>query len=248
MKHNDYPALYVAADSASNNAQKKFLLAVRVHTGLLIIGAALAVNPLPSWIYSITNAMAFIGAIGISILLSTKNYEKTWYSARALAESVKTASWRFMMQAEPFHDLDSAKEAKSEFSNQLKEILHANNQLGEVLGDPSSDGDQITQAMITARSDNLEDRKSVYLKDRIDEQRLWYFNKSKHNQNRASQFFVTLIVLQFLAVVCVLLRIAFPAWAYWPTDIFVVAAGGVMTWVHLKRYREVTAAYSLTAH
>jgi hypothetical protein len=248
MEHNEYPALYRAADSASNSAQARYLFSIRVHICLLVIGAALTVNPLPTKEFSLVHALIFLGAIGISILLAAKNYEKTWYGARALAESVKTASWRFMMKADPFLDASSVKEVKSLFRNLLSEILRTNNQLGEVLGGMNSDGDQITDSMTSVRANNLQERKETYLKYRIDEQRKWYATKSALNKRRGAQFFFALMTFQILAVIFVLLRIVYPEWKLWPTDIFVVAAGGVVTWIQLKRYREITAAYSLTAH
>ena len=248
MTHDEYPALYKAADSASEEAQSTYLLFIRAHVFLLLVGAGLTINPMPTKEYSLFNALIFIAALGISILLATKNYEKVWYSARALAESVKTASWRYMMKADPFLDAESVKEVKALFRNLLVEILGANNQLGEVLGGADSAGEQITGKMSSIRSMNLEERKATYLTYRIDEQRKWYADKSAHNKRRGIQFFLALITLQVLALVCVLLRIAYPEWKLWPTDVFVVAAGGVVTWIQLKRYREITTAYALTAH
>ncbi|WP_219702122.1 DUF4231 domain-containing protein [Marinomonas lutimaris] len=248
MNHQDYPALYRAADSASNNAQAKYLLAIRCQIFLFLVGALLSVNPLPTKEYSLLNALVFIAAICISILLATKNYEKTWYNSRALAESIKTASWRFMMKADPFLDATSIIEVKALFGNLLTEILRSNNNLGEVLGGEDSNEEQITALMLSTRNGTLVDRKAFYLKYRIDEQRKWYATKSALNKRRGGQFFFALILLQVFAVISVLLRIVYPEWSLWPTDIFVVAAGGVLTWMQLKRYREITASYSLAAH
>lgn len=248
MKHDEYPALYKAADSASTEAQSTYLLFIRVHIFLLLVGAGLTVNPIPTKEYSLFNAIFFIGALGVSILLAAKNYEKAWYSARALAESVKTASWRYMMKADPFLDAASIKEVKSLFRDLLTEILRTNNQLGEMLGGADSTGDQITTRMSSVRSKNLEERKATYLEYRIDEQRKWYADKSAHNKRKGRQYFLALITFQVFALVCVLLRIAYPEWKLWPTDVFVVAASGVVTWIQLKRYREIATAYALTAH
>ena len=83
---------------------------------------------------------------------------------------------------------------------------------------------------------------------RIKEQREWYASKSKYNRKRSRQFFFLLVGLQSFAVICVLLRIAYPDWKVWPTEVFVVAAGGVVTWIQLKRFQEISTAYALTAH
>jgi len=248
MNNEYYPALYRSADRASIDAQKSYLRAIKTHIALLIVGASLTVNPLPTTEYSLFNALVFMCALGISILIALKKYEKSWYSARALAESVKTATWRYMMKTEPFIDVDKRKEVNSTFRNMLNEILKSNNQLGDLLGGAISSEAQITANMQEKRDHDLNERKEFYLKGRIDEQRKWYALKSAENKRKGSRFFYLLVFLQSLAIVFVLLRIAYPAWGIWPTDVFVVAAGGVVTWIQLKRFQEISAAYGLTAH
>ena len=50
-----------------------------------------------------------------------------------------------------------------------------------------------------------------------------------------------------MALLLVLATIWYPS-SLWPTPVLVVAAGGVLTWLNTKRFRELAAAYSLTAH
>jgi hypothetical protein len=130
----------------------------------------------------------------------------------------------------------------------LRSILSSNNQIGDLLGGDDCAHEQITPEMQTARACDIESRKNLYLSARIDEQRKWYAKKSKYNKKRSSQFFTLLVVLQAIAIVLVLSRIAFPEWDIWPTEVFVVAAGAVTTWIQLKRFQEVATAYALTAH
>lgn len=248
MDNESYPALFQSSDCASNDAQASYLRAIKVHVVLLILGAGLTINPLPTTEYSLLNAFVFLCALGMSILIASKKFEKNWYSARAVAESVKTATWRYMMKTEPFLDTEKRKEVNSIFRNILNEILQTNNQLGDLLGGEVSSEEQITQYMEVTRSYSLDERKEFYLKNRIDEQRKWYALKSAENKRNGARFFYLLVLLQSLAIVCVLLRIAYPSWWLWPTDVFVVAAGGVLTWVQLKRFQEISAAYGLTAH
>jgi hypothetical protein len=248
MEHGEYPALYKAADSASISAQSSYLLLIKGHIFLLVVGAGLMVNPAPTKEYSLFHAFVFLCALGISIFYAVKKYEKTWYSARAVAESVKTATWRYMMKAEPFLDATSIKEVNAVFRNMLNEILRSNNQLGEVLGGEISTSDQLSKKMELTRTSSLENRKSVYLKDRVDEQRKWYAYKSGINKRDSKRFFILLVCLQIIAIALVLARIAYPEWKVWPTDIFVVMAGGVLTWIQVKRFQEIATAYALTAH
>jgi hypothetical protein len=248
MDYNSYPALYKAADRASIDAQSTYLRVIKFHIFLLVLGAGLTIHPLPTTEYSLFNAFVFLIALGVSILIAVKKYERSWYSARAVAESVKTATWRYMMKAEPFLDTAKRKEVNSIFRNTLNEILSSNNQLGELLGGDVSAEEQITDEMQNTRNLKLEQRKQVYLTDRIDDQRKWYALKSAENKRKGSLFFYLLVALQAIAIVCVLLKIAYPAWTIWPTDVFVVGAGGVVTWIQLKRFQEIATAFALTAH
>ena len=221
---------------------------LKAHVFLLVIGACLTVNTLPTKGYSLFNAFVFLCALGLSILLATKKYEKTWYSARAVAESVKTSAWRYMMKAEPFLGATSIREVNTIFRNLLNEILRSNNQLGDLLGGAVSTSEQLSNKMEDIRRSTLENRKSVYLNERVDEQRRWYADKSGYNKRHGRHFFALLVFFQILAISCVLLRIAYPEWEIWPTNVFVVLAGGVLTWMQVKRFQEIATAYALTAH
>ncbi|WP_303609655.1 DUF4231 domain-containing protein [Gilvimarinus sp. 2_MG-2023] len=248
LEHQDYPGLYRAADSASAKAQLAYLRSFQWHIVTLITGAALAVNPVPTALYSLVNAGVFLAALGISVLIAAKRYEKSWYSARAVAESVKTSTWRYMMRADPFLDAASVGEVNNVFRRLLEGILSSNNQIGDLLGGDDCARDQITQFMRDTRAKPIEERRQLYLASRIKEQRNWYAEKSKYNKNRSTLFFVLLVMLQIIAVGLVLSRIAFPEWKIWPTEVFVVAAGSVTAWMQLKRFQEIGTAYALTAH
>jgi len=57
-----------------------------------------------------------------------------------------------------------------------------------------------------------------------------------------------MVVLQALAIVCLLLRIAYPEWKYFPTAVFAVAAVSVVSWMQAKRFFELSTSYSLATH
>jgi hypothetical protein len=87
-----------------------------------------------------------------------------------------------------------------------------------------------------------------YRDHRIDEQRTWYAKKSGYNKRQSQVWFSILIACQAIAVTLVILRVAQPEWGYLPTEVFVVAAGSALTWIQVKRFRELSSAYGLTAH
>ncbi len=243
----NYPSLYKVADAASLSAQRTFLRLTFFHAFLLIIGTCLTINVMPEKKYSIIMAIVFLSALGISIFLGVKKFEKTWYNGRAVAESIKTSTWRYVMRSTPFMDAQSVQIPKSEFRNMLHEIIRTNRELGGAIGEHQDVGDQITEDMDDTRALNMQERVDFYLRNRIDEQRRWYTTKAAHNKKMQKYWFAALLIAQFSAVCCVLVRIAYPEWKYWPTDVFVVLAAFIISWMQIKKFNELSSAYSLTA-
>ena len=243
----DYPSLYKVADKASLTAQNYFLRLSITHALLLIISTVLAINVIPSKEYSIIMAIFFAVALGISIFLGVRKYEKTWYNGRAVAESIKTSTWRYSMRSSPFDDADKIQIPKSVFRNMLVGILKANKELGSEISSCDDTGEQITVKMNSVRSSKLNERKDFYLKNRVDEQRHWYALKAAYNKRMQKWWFASLVIAQFIAFLCVILRIAYPEWKYWPTDVFVVIAAFSISWIQLKKFNELSSSYSLTA-
>ena len=43
-------------------------------------------------------------------------------------------------------------------------------------------------------------------------------------------------------------RIAWPNWPYWPIEPLIVIAASVVGWMQIKKFNELTAAYTVAAH
>ncbi|WP_238833274.1 DUF4231 domain-containing protein [Vibrio vulnificus] len=99
--------MYQVADKASLCAQTFLLRLTVLHALLLIIGTTLAINVQPQREYSLIMAIFYLAAVALSVFLGVKKYEKTWYNGRAVAESIKTSTWRYTMRAVPFEDSES---------------------------------------------------------------------------------------------------------------------------------------------
>ena len=102
MNEGDFPPLYQAADLASTVAQRKFLWALGANLALLVVAAIMSVANILTSTFALMQMAPLIGTLGLAIYLAVERPERIWYGARALAESVKTISWRYMMRAEPF--------------------------------------------------------------------------------------------------------------------------------------------------
>ncbi|ASK18076.1 DUF4231 domain-containing protein [Halomonas sp. N3-2A] len=247
MEDKQYPALYCATNKASIDAQNQYLNFVRMYSFLLIAASGLGVYGINEKSSAIIAAVLVIGSIFLSVMMLLRRDEDTWYRARSVAESVKTSSWRFMMRCEPYLDATDVREVKSRFRTRLNRILSEHKNLAEHFGGEVSEQEQITDKMCEVRSLTWEQRVDFYRTYRIDEQRSWYANKSDWNRRKGRLWFAILIGCQTLAVLFLILRVAYPDWGYWPADVFVVAAGSALTWIQVKRFKELAAAYGLTA-
>lgn len=244
LSSGDYPALFRAADTHAQDQQRLFfivlgfeLLLIVTATGISVVGSPLA------WV-AVLQATVLFAALGCAVFLFSTKPDRHWYTARAVAESVKTITWRYVMRAEPF-DVDDAA-AREQFRETLKEIVDQNQ---DVAGRFRTDlaGVQRTEAMEQLRRADFLVRKGAYTTGRIVEQQEWYARKSSMNSCRATRAFIFLVASLGLAGVFAIARVQFPEAPRWPTDLFVSLAIAGVAWIQAKRFTELAAAYSLAA-
>lgn len=245
MQEQDLPSLYRSADELSLAAQRHFFRALRVHLVTLVVAAVLSIISAPHWSVSALQLLALLGALGCSIYLFAMRPDRFWYAGRAVAESIKTITWRYVCRAEPFQGDDPA--ARSDFRQKLKAIVEQNREVCQALTE-HLDGAQISPVMDQMRAKPLEERRATYAASRIADQLIWYAKKAAFNRRRSRSFFWALIVINAVAVVCAVLRIACPNQPFWPTDVFVAAAASLLSWMQAKRFSELAGSYALAAH
>lgn len=247
MRESDYPALYVSANTSSIDVQARFLALIRGEYFLLLVAAVMSIGGAETPLYYWAYALVFVAAAAILLYRSAKKPEQDWYRCRALAESIKTATWRYMMRAEPFGDAHTVQVPRAEFRNFLLQILRSNQPLGDALAPTSSADDQVTAVMEQTRAESLEGRKEMYRKYRVRDQRQWYAKKASDSR-RASRFWVgATVVVYALAIASVLLRMVFIQWRIWPTEPLIVLAAAFTGWMQVKKFNELASAYTLTA-
>lgn len=244
MKETDFPALYRSADDLSLRSQKQFYFALKVHLGLLVVAAIFSLVPIRHSSAAVLQALTLFGALSCSIFLFSMRPDRLWYTGRALAESIKTITWRYVMRAEPFQQDDNL--ANSEFHKRVKQILDQNQHVARALTE-HLDEPQITQTMSQMRSAPVTERKATYASCRIKDQLAWYKKKSRFNRTKSKMFFWMLIVTNLIAMLCAILRIVFVNVSIWPTDFFIAIAASLLSWMQAKRYSELAASYALAA-
>lgn len=248
MSPIEYPALYIAAGKLSTDSQKTYLRLLRSEYFLLVVAATLSLYPAGGRLYHSIYALIFV-ALTILLLYRAKSKpEQDWYKGRALAESIKTSTWRYCMRAAPFEDIPDVRNKRAEFRDHLKEILFANRHIGERMPPDSAAEAQITESMEGTRSLTLQQRKKIYEESRIREQRKWYSVKAGYNKAAIRKWVFACAIVYGLAFTLVILRIVYPEWRFWPIDPLVVVASSMIGWMQIKKFSELASAYTLTAH
>ena len=173
---SDYPGLYQSADTASIKSQREYFLILSSYLISLILISSISYISLPLKINNFLLAFLFILSLSIILWLIFRKSDESWYKGRAVAESVKTRTWRWMMKAEPYND-DTETVSGKLFVNDLKQILKQNQELGELIGDDSATSEPITFKMKEIRGMDTQKRLEFYIDQRIKEQSTWYKKK-----------------------------------------------------------------------
>lgn len=245
MNDHDFPAIFISADKLAASEQAKFYRLLALDLLLLIIAAAISLADGSHWLLAIVQVVVLLLALALSIAAYVKRSEKTWYAARALAESVKTLCWRYVSRAEPFDENNKA--AAQLLRSRLAATLSQNRALASQF---SSDlvAPQVTDTMRLMRDKTLSARMEAYAEARVRDQRSWYAKKAEFNRVRGKRFFVALVVVNSLAVLSALLGMNFPDFKFLPTDFLITIAASIVAFSQARRHSELAASYSFAAH
>ncbi|KAF0189906.1 MAG: hypothetical protein FD168_204 [Desulfobulbaceae bacterium] len=244
---SDLPGLYQSADQASLDAQCIYFKSLKWYLILLVLAALIAFMWPNDAFGALSSASLFLVTLGILIFIRVQRPDDTWYNGRAVAESVKTRAWRWMMCAEPYEDTENIKIVSGQFINDLRAILSQNRSLSHFLQPAVGIKDPISDKMTLVRSLSVLERLGIYAEQRIQNQANFYSIKSQFNKRRARQWFWVSVVLHALAILTLLYRIKDPMISL-PVEVIATAAGAVLTWLQAKKHNELNSAYALTAH
>jgi hypothetical protein len=245
----EYPGLYAATDAASLRAQRSHFRVIRLQLALFFLVALTAglATVVPN---SFRQELAVVTAVLLAIAITTawtgrvRQFERVWFNCRAIAESVKSASWLYMMRVPPFGQDDSA---DATFASRLQEILSAWAGYETYFTDPGTAGHTASLQMRQIRQMGFQERKHQYVTLRQSDQQKWYGGKCKVNGSKATQWFWITTTLPLVALVLAILQAR-----YGPTPINVISplmtlAASFVAWSQSKRYEELAQAYSLAA-
>lgn len=246
LAHRDHPGLYQAADAASLRQQRAFLRAVRFRLTFVVLAAIFAAFTLRVGagavdVFAVGTALAFVCALVIELSVTGSRPDSGWYVGRALAESVKTLTWRYAVGASPF--ALSRSDADDEFVARLR-ALHDDLPNIRLL---ATTAPAITDRMRSLRTSALAERQRTYLDYRVIDQQNWYASKAEYHRRRASIYRTTMLILEVAGVAGALAK-ALDLVSFDLAGIVAAAVSGAAAWTATRQHSATATAYVVASH
>lgn len=251
MKPGDYPTTLRAATAVAALAQRRYyaLLFLQLATAFLgalfsVVSAAVESATTSQWCRQ-ASAVALLVSFVVLLVGRILRTDAVWWDARAVAESLKSSAWRFMMHVPPFKSTDGAT-PDERFRVQVLETLKARSAISAALERlRDDDPNEISPLMQKTRRAPIEERREYYTEQRLNDQRRWYRDRaSSHDRAREVYFFLATLA-QLGAVL-----VAFLQWRPWRLNIvplLVAISASVTAWALARRHEESAQAYALAS-
>lgn len=248
-KEKKFPPVYIIADLKSSKQQRWHFFSLFVQLVFLFIASLITVLSSSASNLSFSpETVSYLSCIVLSMICMLYSAffkpEKEWYQSRALAESVNTLTWRFIMRAEPFH-IDE--QVEFHFRRSLHEIWDNNKMCDGRIDKSLEETSQITEWMKNIRKSSFEEKKCRYCNARIQDQLSWYQQKTEFNKKRAVLFSIGSAVAYGTAIGAACFQIAGATIPPWLSEPILVLAAGLVGWTQAKRYSELASSYDLTS-
>jgi hypothetical protein len=250
LRKEDFPALYLAADKSATASQHRYLRLTGVILGALVTTAVLSSvrSALPDW--KTTIALVTAGVAALSFILTTFRRalkpERRWFVSRAVAEAVKSMTWKFVSGAAPYPASLSAEQASTRLLGDLRATVE-DGRVALGLGSEFAGHRQITPVMQSLRSAPLEARRDLYVSNRVQDQRRWYGGASRKNQRRADVLYVAIQIAQAIGLASTALVLSEDAQGIEVTGVFAALASAMIAWSQLRQHEELAQSYAMAA-
>jgi SMODS and SLOG-associating 2TM effector domain 3/SMODS and SLOG-associating 2TM effector domain 1 len=257
----EYPALFSASDKAALAAQRTYLRLVGWQLALWVVPPVTAILAIGGSSSTVSGWWSFAAALSpssitislaLTLILRVQRYEKVWFDCRAVAASVKTVTWRYMMQAPPYNADKNDIDVDAEFLNELTEIRKARPGVAAHIVGQTSSTTEISDSMRKIRALPLDERKTIYISARLLDQKTWYENRARANRSSASRWFWGIVIIQMIAL-SLASAVAILQFTHGPSSInllvslFTTLAATFVAWTQTKRHEELKQSYALAA-
>ncbi len=245
LNKDSLPYLYQVADRVSLKNQNYYFNLICCYLFLLVVAALISYIWPKEQISIVISLIIFLITIAILVLLKLKKPDDIWYNGRAVAESIKTRSWRWCMRSTPYESIDD-NIAINEFIADQKNILKHNKSIRDIL-DTNIPSEPISETMKQIRSLDISSRLEIYKEQRIQNQIIWYSLKAKENKKKANFWFIATILLYTITILLLIYKITNTNISL-PIEVITTAGTGILTWINSKKFNELHSSYKLTAH
>lgn len=251
LKPHELPLLYRSAGAAAIRIRRTHSSLLGFSYLALVLAGAASTAALTFAQYStplqLGSAALFGSALVAILIIELAGLGRKSFGTRALAESIRSISWRYMAKAAPFQVGLSAHEAENRFLASLRVILNARESL-KVLPRLEPSSAEITEQMRYVRALPAGARAATYFSARINRQKTVYsaLAADSRGQTRIAAF-LTLFSLAAGAVTAGLTALQ-PE-----IDLPVLPALGMIAtaslgWGSYRRAQELTSSHRLTAY
>lgn len=248
MRDQDLPATFVVADEVSTRGQFRTKCLVRTELTSLLVASIAGVSTLRLGedevdVLAIVSILSFVVAISAMGIRAVTQPERQWYLGRAVAESVRTLSWKYVMRAGPFADLPPEVEPPLVLLERIERI-------GDVIDDswirpPNPHSAEVSSGMTNLMSAPLSERRAAYCSSRISSQVHWYSTRSSRHGGLSRTWTAVAVVASALGVVA-----GFGKLILFDADLlgfFAAVATSSLAWNQLNQNRNLSIAYAVTA-
>ncbi len=244
------PCSFHRADKSSARAQQNYLLAFRTILLITLLGA------LSSWCsnafvkhqlaFSFCSASLLISALLATLFLKQRKFEDIWYVGRAVAESIKTRSWSFMMATDPYPQSDTDAVVTEKFIASTRKILKEKGIISFET-EVEASKPEISDAMWSLRRQSLEVRLATYVQCRIADQKVWYAQKSRSSLKSERTSFLFMSGAQTLAVLVCVADIYYRLPTSGLVGVLASVTTSILAWLQVKKYQETGKAYEIAS-
>jgi hypothetical protein len=248
LEKTDFPGIQQAADKASDKSQEYYINLVRSNLVVGVIAALITIYNFEQiepklYVYIISLVLLIIG-LGLTAFIKYFKFEDLWYQGRALAESVKTLTWRYVTCSENFESNVPLQEIEKTFANSLQVLQSKFPDLLTFMDTDLLQRNAITSKMNMIRNLPWQDRLKQYVKCRIDDQVNWYSKKTKFNKNKKAKWLWLVITSQVLSILSCTSLILWPSNSWNLVGLFTTIAASAIAWLELKQYQGLIQAYT----
>jgi hypothetical protein len=172
----DFPAIFRHADDSAVVHQKRFRRLV------ITFSATASLTALAGLMNQSPIQMAIVFSFTVLQLLATLinsafGWNHRWYQSRAIAESVKSLTWRYAVGGLPFPLSMNAADATESLSKAILSILRTSLNNSPLIASKLPQNEDMSK-IDNLRSSDLKTRSDAYIKFRLQEQEHWYARKA----------------------------------------------------------------------